>query len=233
MNLDAYVRSQLALLEAEALARARAQQDARRAADRARDTFAAAQRRSTADLAHAYQNTHHKDHKGRITPEHDGVKLGDGATLLENGLIVEHVDVRREAREKRRAEKRGRSRKSSRGSVADVASVYSLGNPLAQYPYDPSQQHHALSSRPMSVLTAPALGGENGSMMSVGSIGVPGSESPRRRFFGGMRNLSQGFRSNDSLAQSGSMVDMQYVYSQGVSLPLSLLTPNHQRRSTA
>ncbi|KZV73307.1 hypothetical protein PENSPDRAFT_649040 [Peniophora sp. CONT] len=206
MNLDIYVRSQLALLEAEALARARAQQDARRAADRARDTFAAAQRRSTADLAHSYQNAHHK---GLVTPEHDGVKLGDGATLLENGLIVEHVDVRREAREKRRAEKRGRSRKSSRGSVADVASVYSLGNPLSGYPYDPSQQHApSPSSRPMSVLTAPALGGENGSMMSVGSIGVMGNESPRRRFFGGMRNLSQGFRSNDSLAQSGSMIDM-------------------------
>jgi hypothetical protein len=202
-----YVRSQQALVEAEARARAQAMQESRQINDRMRESYSQL-RRSTNDLR----------------DDGNGVRLGSqghgrDVTLLENGLVVEHVDVRREERARKREEKRarGRSRKSSRGSVTDVASVYSLGNPIMHM--DGGLAARASSSRPMSVLTAPVLG-ENGSGQSVVSRGMPQSLSTmsfdstnnRRRFFG-MRNLSQGFRSSDSLAGqsgfSGSMIDMQ------------------------
>lgn len=150
-------------------------------------------------------------------------------TLLENGMIVEHVDVRKEEREERerrkREEKRERSRvrKSSRTSrAADVMSVYSLQTPLhtdsgffsgvksdSRY-----SQSISASARPSSVMTG---GNERphtllraqsqasfSDMQSVGS-----AASPRRSRFFGLKNLSSGWRSQDSLAPSGSMIDMQ------------------------
>jgi hypothetical protein len=216
-NLEMFVRAQNALLEAQTLARARAMQEARQLDDRMRDTYSAL-RRSPAD-----------DGGVRLEP----AAHGRDVTLLENGLIVEHVDVRREERARRREEKRarGRSRKSSRGSMADVASVYSLGASAAYYADGSgggggAPAARSPSSRPMSVLTAPIMG-ESMSMSSQSMLGpgglLPASRSTmsveaphnrRTRFFG-MRNLSQGFRSSDSLAAhsgfSGSMVDMQCV----------------------
>ncbi len=150
-------------------------------------------------------------------------------TLLENGMIVEHVDVRREEREererRRREEKRERSRvrKSSRSSRnADVMSVYSLQAPLhTDSGFFPgtkgdSRYSQSISQRPSSVMTG---GNERphtllraqsqasfSDMQSIGS-----AASPRRSKFFGLKNLSTGWRSQDSLAPSGSMIDMQYV----------------------
>jgi hypothetical protein len=144
-------------------------------------------------------------------------------TLLENGMIVEHVDVRREereARERRKKEER-RARKSSRSSMMDVTSIISsqsLGTPLTDSgiglkPY--SRYSQASSLRPTSIITAPDLPHAY-SQASFSDVHSLGSASPRRstsRFFG-MKNLSAGWRSQDSLApsgMSGSMVDMQCV----------------------
>lgn len=150
-------------------------------------------------------------------------------TLLENGMIVEHVDVRKQEREdrdrRRKEEKRERSRarktsRSSRG--ADVMSVYSLQTPM---PSDSgffsgvrsdSRYSQSVVQRPSSVLTG---GGERpptllraqsqASFSDLQSIGS--TTSPRRSRFFGFKNLSTGWRSQDSLAPSGSMVDMQWV----------------------
>jgi hypothetical protein len=148
-------------------------------------------------------------------------------TLLENGMIVEHVDVRkeeREARERRKKEER-RARKSSRGSMMDVTSIISaqsLGPPptdsgVGLKPY--SRYSQASSARPMSVLTAPHERPDLPraySQASFSDVHSLGSASPRRTRFFGIKNLSAGWRSQDSLAQSGmsgSMVDMQCVRS--------------------
>ena len=114
-------------------------------------------------------------------------------TLLENGLIVEHVDVRKEEREsktRKRKEER-RVRKSSRSSALDVGSIISANS------YGP-----------------PTDGGIGGlySQASFSDVHSLGSASPRRTRFFGVKNLSAGWRSQDSLApsaMSGSMVDMQ------------------------
>ena len=70
---------------------------------------------------------------------------GREVTLLENGMIVEHVDVRKEEKERRREEKRerererSRARKSSRSSgnngngAAEVMSMYSAHSPLPNH----------------------------------------------------------------------------------------------------
>lgn len=182
--------------------------ESRQLNERARDTYSQL-RRSTYDLR--------EDNNGVRLSTHDHVR---DVTLLENGLIVEHVDVKREARERRREEKRAirsRPRRGSRASLVDISSVYSLGVPMNYA--DGGLTARSSSSRPMSVLTAPVMG-EGMSGQGIGNNGARSRstmsvESPTRRTrFFGMRNLSQGFRSSDSLAQSGfsgSMVDMQYV----------------------
>jgi hypothetical protein len=145
-------------------------------------------------------------------------------TLLENGMIVEHVDVRKEEREARERKKREdkRARKSSRSSVMDVTSIISAQsvgqlteNGLKPY----SRYSHASSARPTSVLTAPLDRPDLPhaySQASFSDVHSLGSSSPRRTRFFGMKNLSAGWRSQDSLAPSGvsgSMIDMQYASS--------------------
>ena len=221
------------LLEAEALAHARALRESRQLDDKMRDTYSQL-RRSAYELGSSAQPS---DDTGGVrikAPRSPSVPVphsshGREVTLMENGMIVEHVDVRREERERRKEEKRERSRarKSSRGSVraADVMSVYSLQTPLhtdsgffsgvksdSRY-----SQSISASARPSSVMTGG--GGERphtlfraqsqasfSDMLSIGS-----TASPRRSRFFGLKNLSSSWRSQDSLAPSGSMIDMQYV----------------------
>ncbi len=169
-------------------------------------------------------------------PSHLGTGHGREVTLLENGMIVEHVDVRKEEREererKRKEEKRERSRarKSSRSSRsgADVMSVYSMQTPPAQptdsgfFSGQPSGQtgqrpdsrySQSMSARPSSILTT---GGERPPMLraqsqasfsDMQSLGE--ASSPRRSRFFGFKNLSASWRSQESFAPSGSMIDMQ------------------------
>jgi hypothetical protein len=148
---------------------------------------------------------------------------GREVTVLENGMVVEHVDVRKEERggrqQRRREEKRTRPRKSSRGSAFDVASMYSTTSPLPQtdsgLPLLPSLSS---TSRPMSVLTSPdtlvTRGMQSNTSVEALSM-ISAGASPRLTRFFGARNLSPSFRSSDSLAGasglSGSMVDMQFV----------------------
>jgi len=145
-------------------------------------------------------------------------------TILQNGMIVEHVDVRkeeREARERKRKEER-RARKSSRSSAVDVTSIIS-SNSYGRHtdhganlkPF--SRYSQTSSARPVSVLTVPHERPDIPriySQASFSDVHSLGSGSPKRRFFG-FRNLSAGWRSQDSLAQSAmtgaSMLDMQYV----------------------
>lgn len=198
-----------------------------------RDTYS--QLRSTYDLSVADDNAF-KLKPPRAATISNGVgahhirSSSRDITLLDNGLIVEHVDVRREEKEererRRRQEKRDRSRprKPSRGSMADVTSLYSAHSlaPLTDSGLGPMQssRYSAVSIRPASSLTVPievqpSLG-QVYSQASFSDAHSPGSASPRRSRFFGFKNLSSAWRSQDSLAASGlsgSMIDMQYVFS--------------------
>lgn len=158
-------------------------------------------------------------------------------TLLENGLIVEHVNVKKEEKEERERRKReerkeqSRVRKSSRGSGQDISSIYGSLHP-SQFPPGTSggtptelraSRHSQSSLRPTSILSS-SMGEKSPILPRVYSTtsfsdlhSIPGSASPNRktRFFGNLRTLSPaGWRSRDSLAVSGisgSMMDMQYA----------------------
>lgn len=162
-------------------------------------------------------------------------------TLLENGMIVEHVDVRKEEKEererRRREEKRdrARARKTSRGSAADVLSVYSTPQPHTT-PGSRYSQASIGTGRPNSVFTLdrPHIprAQSQASFSDAQSLA-----SPRRsRFFG--RALSP-WRSQDSLTPSGisgSMVDMQYVLRSGttyISLTPSIASLSNAKRLDA
>ncbi|KAH9855098.1 hypothetical protein C2E23DRAFT_724550 [Lenzites betulinus] len=235
-TLDQYVKSQRHLLEAEALARARALRESRLLDEKMRDTFSQL-RRSAYELGSSSQPT---DDSGalRIKSAGNAHAHAREVTLLENGMIVEHVDLRKEEKEererRRKSEKRekrelSRARKSSRSSrsAADVASVYSmpLQSPLPQMDSGffsgarDSRHSQSFSPRPSSVLTGGAdrpqtlLRAQSqasfSDMQSVGS-----ASSPRRSRFFGFKNLSAAWLSRDSVAPSGSMMDMHVALQQ-------------------
>ncbi|KIK67436.1 hypothetical protein GYMLUDRAFT_55203 [Collybiopsis luxurians FD-317 M1] len=228
-TLNAYIKLQRTLLEAEALARARALHEAKELDSRMRDTYSQL-RRSAYDMGSSA--TPADDSGGvRIKPPTSPVSAAFSrphershsrdVTLLENGMIVEHVDVRKEekeARDRRRKDER-RARKSSRSSVVDVNSLMSTHSLAAPHtdsgvglkPYSRYSQPTS-ASRPMSVLTAPLdrpdipRAQSQASFSDVHSLGSP---SPRRTRFFGVR--SSYWKSQDSLAMSGisgSMMDM-------------------------
>ncbi|PCH43460.1 hypothetical protein WOLCODRAFT_138353 [Wolfiporia cocos MD-104 SS10] len=240
-TLDQYVRSQRSLLEAEALAHARAMRESRQLEDRMRDTYSQL-RRSAYELNNAPQDADETGGGVRIKPPRSASAptaavlassaKNDGreVTLLENGMIVEHVDVRKEEkeeRERRRKEERrdrSRARKSSRGSVIDVASIYSMPIPGRGTTTDSgffsggprgndSRASQSFSPRPSSVLTTGDMrphmlprAYSQASFSDMQSIGS--STSPRRSRFLGFKHLSSGWRSQESFAPSGSMMDM-------------------------
>ncbi|KAH0827738.1 Mnd1 family-domain-containing protein [Lanmaoa asiatica] len=229
-TVDAYVKAQRSLLEAEALAHARAMQESILLENSVRDTYTQL-RRSVYDLSVVDDNAFKlKPPRATSTPNGIGAhhirSTSRDITLLDNGLIVEHVDVRREEKEekerRRRQERRERSRprKSSRGSVVDVMSLYSSHSlaPHTDSGLGPTQssRYSAVSMRPASSLTVPievqpSLG-QVYSQASFSDAHSPGSVSPRRSRFFGFKNLSSAWRSQDSLApsgMSGSMIDMQ------------------------
>ncbi|KAL1735572.1 hypothetical protein EV714DRAFT_243648 [Schizophyllum commune] len=237
-TLVKYVKSQRALLEAEGLAHAQAMQEAKMLDSRVRDTYSQL-RRSAYDIGVSPAPA--GDTTGvRIKPPRSPSQPPFGhtkshsrdVTLLENGMIVEHVDVRkeeREARDRRRKEER-RARKSSRGSAIDVMSI----DPGLR----PSSHYSLGSPRPMSIVTSPhdrpdlPRAMSQASFSDVQSMGTP---SPRRSRFMGLR---PGWMSSDSLApsgMSGSMMDMHVALQReqqyGAYPPPGTVDLNTPRRS--
>lgn len=151
-------------------------------------------------------------------------------TLLENGMIVERVDVRKVEARMRKEERR--ARKASRDSATDnrererdATSLYSFqaaeGAASLRAPYDSSMSIGMPTSRSVrSMYTTPSSSwqppvSDRPMSMAPGlasQTSLDSSASPRRRFFG-MKQWSGYFGSNASLVPSGSMVDMQYVNS--------------------
>jgi hypothetical protein len=209
-----------------------------------RDTYCQL-RRSAYDVSVVDDNAFKlKPPRATSTPNGGGQHIRSSSrdiTLLDNGLIVEHVDVRREAREvkerRRKQEKRERSR--TRKSSLDVTSLYSSHSlaPLTDSGLGPMQssRYSAVSMRAASSLTVPIEAqpslGQVYSQASFSDAHSPGSVSPRRSRFFGFKNLSSAWRSQDSLAasgMSGSMVDMQYVSSSRFSPSRGGLAGSHE-----
>lgn len=238
------MRAQRLLIEAETLAHARAMQESKDLENKMRDTYSHVRRSAhEASASHSNPAAITLDETGRLRSatmpgSHQRARSHSrDVTLLENGLIVEHVNVKREEkeeRERRRREERkerSRARKSSRGSGQDISSIYGSLHPSQFPPGTPggtavelrASRYSQSSLRPTSILSS-SMGEKSPTLPRVYSTtsfsdlhSISGSGSPNRktRFFGNLRTLSPaGWRSRDSLAASGisgSMVDMQYA----------------------
>lgn len=231
-TLHQYVKAQRSLLEAEALAHTQAMQESKQLENSMKDTIAHI-RRSVCELDGGDDGAFKlKPPRSTAVPNGSGVhhirSASRDTTLLQNGLIVEHVDVRREEKEERERRRRqgkrerSRPRKTSRSSAIDVTSLYSSHSmvPLTDNGFSVLQSPRlsGISTRPTSSLTAPidrqSSIGQVCSQASFSDAHSPASASPRRSRFFSFRNMSGAWRSQDSLApsgMSGSMVDMQYV----------------------
>lgn len=226
-TLEAYIKMQYALLQAESEAREEAMLEARKFDSRVRSTYTEL-RRSGNDREIATTAAGEPAIGLRLKRPQAVSEFSPGhkreVTLLQNGLIVERVDVRQEEKEEaqrqRRQERSERTRSrgmSTPGLGADTTSLYSApGHRRNTGLYSvSSQQSLALSaspalSRPMS---QPFLNGGSPSRPYFGrepsqtSIETKG----KSRFFG-FRQSTGAWASEVSLNQSGSMYNLQYVH---------------------
>ncbi|KAI5117106.1 hypothetical protein M0805_008225 [Coniferiporia weirii] len=227
-TMDLYIKTQTALLEAEALARARALQESRLLESKLKDTYDNLRRSTydatpsgiTGDESGMRLKASHASRRSASGPNpipigqivvdgaaHNRQSQGREVTLLENGMIVEHVDVRKEEKERRREEKRerererSRARKSSRGSGgAEVVSMYSTHSPL---PHQTDSGFYTSASngsgalrneRPMSL-----------SQASTRAMGTPLPLTPGSPGFGPVRPPNARVHSQVSLVDSQSI----------------------------
>ena len=244
--------------------------EAKQLEERMRDTYSQLRRSAyelgtTAQLADDASGVRIKPPRSSSVPAASALGKTDShgreVTLLENGMIVEHVDVRKEEKEERDRQRRearrdrSRARKSSRGSAIDVASIYSMPVPGTQRtPANDSgffsaakggesRYSQSFSPRPSSMLTAgdrPHMLPRAYSQASFSDMqSINSSTSPRRSRFFGFKNLTAGWRSQESFAPSGmdSMMDMQYVaflrYVVEAHLTFTTVLPFKERSNTS
>jgi hypothetical protein len=140
----------------------------------------------------------------------------DHITLPENGMIVEHVDVRKEEREAReRKRKEENVQESLLGVLLWMSLLPFLHRAMAHSPITASSHILNIPIRALfdhecfdRLAKTPRLT----SSLFTGFFHSLGSGSPRRTRCFGIRNPSAGWMSQDNLAHfgmSGSMVDRQ------------------------
>ncbi|CDO75414.1 hypothetical protein BN946_scf184855.g17 [Trametes cinnabarina] len=141
-------------------------------------------------------------------------------TLLENGMIVAHVDLRKEEKEerKRRPKEEKREKRAALGSRRSPLPQMDSGFFSGAGARD-SRYSQSFSPRPSSVLTGngdrPQTLLRAQSQVSFSDMQSIGSaSSPRRSRFFGCKNLSAAWLSRDSMAPSGSMIDMHLALKQ-------------------
>jgi hypothetical protein len=252
MTIQSYVKQQGQLLEAEAEVRAKARQDAQRMDAKVRDTYSQLVRRSVYDLGTTQLGS--DDGMGGIRiqpPRSSGVwdhgspkedlKHKRDVTLLENGMIKERVDVKREEREeekrRRKEEKRARKASGTETSAFSSPSQY-FASPASPPLYDPSHvdpnhvtavavaslQHPPPPPPPHQQLyptmSSPSVGSLSPRPFSMVMSSTLGSRTvnhsqtsvdARSTRFLGFKNWTNAWGSGTSVAPSGSMMDMQYA----------------------
>jgi hypothetical protein len=251
MTIHSYVKQQGELLEVEAEARAKAREDAQRLDAKVRDTYTQLVRRSVYDLGTAQIGSDDGMGGIRIQPprssgvwDHSAPKEDlrhkRDVTLLENGMIKERVDVKREEREEEKRRRRG-EKNTRKISGTETSSVL---NPPSQYfapptssPYDPAyadpnhgaafagapRQHRSpqplypyMSSPSVSSLPprpfSMVMSGTAGSMSRAVNQSQTSVDARSTRFFGTFFGAKNAWGSGTSVAPSGSVMDMQYVH---------------------
>ncbi|KAG9011205.1 hypothetical protein FRB94_008804 [Tulasnella sp. JGI-2019a] len=253
-TLEAYLKSQSALLVAEAAARAQAIRESRLLDNRMRETYSQI-RESSQDLSlrQPYGSATNLPSPGvpirvpRSASVYSTVPVGSpekDATLLESGLIVEKIDLRKEEQEERaRIKREGQQRlRMSTVGINDAASAYSAPSPTLDGAamYLPGNSPYGLPNHSMGQLSPSSnkrfsvVSGGPGSSIRPSVHRAPSHMSTDttttgvRRFFG---YRSWNGRSQSSLALSGSMMDMHLGLDQdrrtyaGQQMPYDLSAP--------
>jgi hypothetical protein len=208
MTIDSYIRQQATLLVYEAEARAKAQQEARQVDARIR------------------QSTHDSildDSKSgaRITPTRSSVYSGSptlpgddyghqrDVTMLENGLIVERVDVKREEKERKREEKRtGKSSIISFATTRDYVPPMTPSGGQMEFVGSGSdyESPYAAMSSSISLQQPRPKSAPLGVPLPYTAHSSVDGKNPR---FMGSRHWQTAWNSGASQAPTGSMMDMQ------------------------
>jgi hypothetical protein len=217
MTIDSYIRQQAELLAAEADARRKAQQEAQQVDARMKDTYAIL-RNSTYDIGSAGMVGDDFGTGVRIQPPRSSIYGGSSAspkedykhkrdmTLLENGMIMERVDVKREEKERRKEEKKARKLSQTTDISGITPNGYappmtpnSIGMEGSSYDFDPPYPASATSLHQLRPKSAP-LNAPLNTYHSHASL-----DGRSSRFMGRQAPWNSGV----SVAPSGSMMDMQ------------------------
>ncbi|KAG8864554.1 hypothetical protein FRB96_005057 [Tulasnella sp. 330] len=234
-TLEAYLKSQSALLMAEAAARAQAVRESRLLDNRMRETYSQI-RESSQDLSIRQSQTYPNGlppvgvpiRVPRSASVYSNAPVGSAerdATLLESGLIVERVDLKKEEQEERARMKREelsdrqlRLRMSATGTN-DAASAYSAPSPTI----DNTVLYQGASPYAMANQSVGQLSPSSNNRFSVMSSGQGSSIRP------GM-NRPPSHMSTDTTT-TGSMMDMHLGLDQdrrahvGQALPYDFSAP--------
>lgn len=222
MTIDSYVRQQGELLLAEAEARAKAQQESQRLEAQMKDTYS--QLRQSAydvgtvglaneDLASGVriQPPRSSMYDGLPSTRKEDYKHKRDMTLLENGMIMERVDVKREEKERKREEKKARKM----SQITDTSSIApgGYGPPMTPKSSRMDLESNGDFESPFPNMSSPSL---QTSRPKSAPLGAPltkysshASMDGKSARFLGSRHWQTAWNSGVSVAPSGSMMDMQ------------------------
>ncbi|KAG8833984.1 hypothetical protein FRC17_009766 [Serendipita sp. 399] len=222
MTIKSYVKQQMALLIEEAEARARTQQDAQRIDARMRDTYSQ-HRQSTYETSGGSLAGEDPSSGARIqSPRlsmYDGASSGPkedhkhkrDMTLLDNGMILERVNIKREEKERKREQKK--ARKLSQTTDTSTLSPAGYAPPMTPNgvegsDFEPANGNMSATSLQVSRPKSAPLGVPLTKYTSHASMD---GRSPR---FMGSKAWQAPWGSGVSVAPSGSMMDMHVALDQ-------------------
>lgn len=226
MTIDSYVRQQAALLVIEAEARAKAQQEAQRVDARLSDTYSQIRQSVYGDDAAAAASIRGGAPRSSVysvSPVSPKDEYGQGQqhqrdmTLLDNGMVVERINLKREEKERKREEK-----KAGKSSIISFTSrEYSPMTPgqpgqmefvNSGSDYDaPFAAAAAMSSTSLQAQSRPKSAPLGVPLAYTPALSVDGKGGPR---FMGSKHYQGGWNSGASVAPSGSMMDMHLALDQ-------------------
>lgn len=220
MTIDAYVKQQAALLVEEAEARAKAQQDAQRFDARVRDNYPQT-RHSTYEPSSTGIASEDSASGARIPPPrssmYEALPAGQkdhkrDTIILDSGMIVERVNLKREEKERLREQKK--ARKASQATDISTLSPGGYASPATPTPngmdsdFEPAYGNMSVTS----------LGGLRPKSAPLG-VPIPkyashASMDGKGHRFMGSKHWQAPWNSGASVAPSGSMMDMHVALDQ-------------------
>lgn len=219
MTIDSYVKQQGELLRTEAEARAKAQQESQLVDARMRDTYS--QLRQSAyideDIASGVpiQPPRSSMYGGLPSSGKEDYKHKRDMTLLENGMIMERVDVKREEKEREKERKKEEKKMRKMSQMTDISSITpgTYGPPMTPTPSGMDLESNGGFEMTYPNMSSPSLQTSRPKSAPLGAplgkYGSPASVDGRGARFLGSRHWQAPWSSGASMAPSGSMMDMQ------------------------